>query len=559
MPLTVPPLTYRLVKGSPLTFDEGDANLGILRDFCNALAAVLDTSLNPDGTLKPGAITDRSVTQPKLAFGFNMVGPDVGGSANNYALDVQPYPAAYALGMVFYFIAANDNTGASTFKLKKSAAVGDFLAAKSIVKLNNAPLDPGDIKANQACCVIYDSVLDKFKLLAAVNLVGVQANIPSFRVFNGGFEYSAGGIPDRWTRTTLAGGGTGATDTAQSAEGAQSWKCVSLGGAGVGGCELQCNDFLPCDALEVILLSWWMRISTATMHNRVELLWFDKDKVASGTKTIFDVNAGNITNTWTPYQAGARAPATAKFFKIKITGGVLNGAEGTAYFDDIRVVPTHVMRRRVEFNTAATHTWKCPAGAAMARVVLIGGGGGGGGGSGAENPNGGAGGGGGGEMSDSYVPVTVGTTYTIVVGAGGAVSSGGADGNPGADSTFDAGGALERRAKGGGGGRRGVVGGVGAGGTGGTGGTGDILNDGLAGSPGDTGNGQNGRGGRGADSMDGEAGGAGGIDLGAASVAGLPYGSGGGGAARMEVFASGGFSAGRGSAGARGRCYIELF
>lgn len=70
---TVPSLTLRLEKGTPLTPAEMDNNFKIIRDFCNGLASLLATSLNPNGTLKDGAvgsadvIADGIITAVKMA------------------------------------------------------------------------------------------------------------------------------------------------------------------------------------------------------------------------------------------------------------------------------------------------------------------------------------------------------------------------------------------------------------------------------------------------------------------------------------------------------------
>ena len=51
-PLKCPKIILRLIKGSPLTPEEGDGNFKALRDFGNQLASLLSTALNTDGTLK---------------------------------------------------------------------------------------------------------------------------------------------------------------------------------------------------------------------------------------------------------------------------------------------------------------------------------------------------------------------------------------------------------------------------------------------------------------------------------------------------------------------------
>lgn len=71
--MPVEALTFRLVKGTPLSSVEGDQNLRILRDAINALEQLFGVVLNNDGTLKSGAvgatavIADGIITAAKLA------------------------------------------------------------------------------------------------------------------------------------------------------------------------------------------------------------------------------------------------------------------------------------------------------------------------------------------------------------------------------------------------------------------------------------------------------------------------------------------------------------
>ena len=67
------------------------------------------------------------------------------------------------------------------------------------------------------------------------------------------------------------------------------------------------------------------------------------------------------------------------------------------------------------YTSPGTYSWTCPAGVTYVHVVCVGGGGGGTGSS-----SGGCGGGGGGLAWRNDIPVTPGTSYTVVVGAGGA-------------------------------------------------------------------------------------------------------------------------------------------
>jgi hypothetical protein len=85
------------------------------------------------------------------------------------------------------------------------------------------------------------------------------------------------------------------------------------------------------------------------------------------------------------------------------------------------------------WSTAGTYYWTCPAGVTQIKVIVSGGGGAGGpvGGTGAGASGGGAGG-----TSIATPTVVPGTTYTIVVGAGGASTTTGNGGNGGTSTAF---------------------------------------------------------------------------------------------------------------------------
>ena len=190
------------------------------------------------------------------------------------------------------------------------------------------------------------------------------------------------------------------------------------------------------------------------------------------------------------------------------------------------------------FTTSGT--WSAPAGVTSVTVKAWGGGGAGGPGN--TKNAGGGGGGGGGEFRQATVTVNPGSSYSVVVGAGG-TSSTGANGGSGSPSTFNS---TNVVANGGLGGVTGSGGGTGgSGGSGGTGTTGYSGGTGADGTTGSTGvgggggegsgsttNGNNGSGQTGGTGTDGGDGGAGGKTNATGGAGSTPGGGGGGGGNR---------------------------
>lgn len=168
-----------------------DDNLRILRDFSNGLEALVNASLNPDGTLKDGAVdreavlVDRVVTQRKLAFtsAFFAVAT---GAANAYAASfTPPLSGGYVEGMVFWIKANHTNTGAATLNVDGNGPV-------AITKVYNTALDAGDLQANQVFAVVYESSGPYFQLVTTLPVdMNLGTALQVLRV-------NAGATDDEW-------------------------------------------------------------------------------------------------------------------------------------------------------------------------------------------------------------------------------------------------------------------------------------------------------------------------------------------------------------------------
>jgi hypothetical protein len=106
------------------------------------------------------------------------------GTGGTYAATFSPAFAGFYNGLKVMFRAASTNiTTAPTFQL-------NTLAAKTIVKGNNAPLVLGDIQTNQWVELVYDTTLGKWVL-----------STPATGIIHGGvtIESTAAGVPSNGT------------------------------------------------------------------------------------------------------------------------------------------------------------------------------------------------------------------------------------------------------------------------------------------------------------------------------------------------------------------------
>lgn len=319
---------------------------------------------------------------------------------------------------------------------------------------------------------LVDAIIDNIAYLK-----GETDKISLFGLPNGSFETDtdSDGAPDGWTRTDHPGSSNG-IDSTDHSHGSKCFKFNSPGGAGNGGGYITSSDFFMVDSSFPLLMRWAVKCSVANVRFTVEIHWFDSAKALLSTSTLWDDSATNPT-VWMP-QCGAICPVTnARYAKVKISGGELNGTGGIVRIDNVTVEPV-IFWNQFNFSTPGTIVWTCPQNVRLVEIACYGAGAGGGGGDGSSDPGGG---GGGGAFALKYVLVVPGTDYTIIVGAGGAggpISSNGANGEA---STFSGSGITTISAGGGSFGHGDTGGTPGAGGAGGTATGGDLNINGTAG------------------------------------------------------------------------------
>lgn len=333
---------------------------------------------------------------------------------------------------------------------------------------------------------------------------------------NGSFESADSG----WTLTAYTGGSL-AVGASNANHGGFGLSIVSTVLANGGGYATS-NEYIPVGSGQQLDIRSMLDASVANISSKLEVIWYDSAKAQISVAVAYSTIATSTTAA--QVSGSVTAPATARFFKVRVTGGIpaSGSAVGTIYFDG--VVATYAERFDTQIFTA-NGTWTKPSwarGDELALVEVWGGGGG---------SNGGGGGGGGAYAYKIFRLSELNATHAVIVGAGGG------SGVAGGYSSFGGGKCLAY------GGNRPYTAGYGAGGGGGLAAGGYIAGEGgtdgyfsTGGAGGATGGrGYGDAGGGGSTSSPGTGGGSyygggggarnGGSDVGGASV----YGGGGGG------------------------------
>ena len=170
-PLTFPTLVKRLVKGSEMTFAEGDANLSNIQAFCEALANLLAVSMNPDGTLIANSVgaaalqaasVQLSNLNPALLYSIVPVDNDIGTVQGAYAITARgglagsnliPGGAVYdangnytvaglTLNFGYYWTKGANDTSCQVPDSAALTVAGSFTALTSGVVLTGTPGAP---------------------------------------------------------------------------------------------------------------------------------------------------------------------------------------------------------------------------------------------------------------------------------------------------------------------------------------------------------------------------------------------------------------------------------
>lgn len=150
------PTLDEYIEGMPIFFKANHDNTGATTLDVDSLGVVsLKKNLDEDlaeGDIKTGQIicvvydgTNFQVQAIKIGINYAVAT----GSSNAYAIDLSPAPDAYGDGLIIFFKANHDNTGAATLNVN---SLGAITLKKSI----DEDLAEGDIQTGQIVCVAYD-------------------------------------------------------------------------------------------------------------------------------------------------------------------------------------------------------------------------------------------------------------------------------------------------------------------------------------------------------------------------------------------------------------------
>lgn len=143
--MTIPSLTKRAVKGSPLNTTEGDKNWSQIEDSMNALLALFTTALNADGTIKNLPVIPLKSTTGNDTYVVTTT-------------KIQPATEADMDGVVVVLEVDTDNLGAATLQF-------NALPARSIKKFKDQDLDSKDIKAGMKAVLIFQAAATRWELV----------------------------------------------------------------------------------------------------------------------------------------------------------------------------------------------------------------------------------------------------------------------------------------------------------------------------------------------------------------------------------------------------------
>lgn len=192
---------------------------------------------------------------------------------------------------------------------------------------------------------LADAIIDAIGGLDSVLTSLLGAVLP-----NGSFESFETGAttPLQW-ESVLLQNGAAAKETSTVFHGATAWKFTRISGAGNGGGTLQQAIFIPTSEGKHTVELFYR--ASAALKSKVEVLFYDKAQslLSTGTGTIQEATCQKR------YSFDFEAPALARFYKVKLTGGATDvDVAGNCTFDGLRV--THRLYDYADYASAINFT-----------------------------------------------------------------------------------------------------------------------------------------------------------------------------------------------------------
>jgi len=152
-------------------------------------------------------------------------------------------------------------------------------------------------------------------------LYGTIGTLSTYQILNGCYEVDSDGdgIPDSHSFVTLTGG-SGTLDATAGRIGKNAFKITHPGGSGNGGGILK-GDYMPIGPDRNWRFMWMFWATNAGVHNKMEIEYYDKDKVIIGSPEILYDSTTSPTSV-TKKTANLTVPSTSRYYKYKWTGGL---------------------------------------------------------------------------------------------------------------------------------------------------------------------------------------------------------------------------------------------
>lgn len=179
----------------------------------------------------------------------------------------------------------------------------------------------------------------------------VAIEIGSNAVRNGSFESGT----TNWTLTQYTGG-TIATTTAHDMDGATALSIASSVLANGGGDAVSAP--IACSGQVGLLVKAMVKASVANVSCAIKVQWLDDAQAQISETTVY--SATSTPTTMLPVAELVSSPATARYYRIRLIGGVpaTGSATGTIYFDGVFAKPLNdlaVPGDTIRYRDTTTH------------------------------------------------------------------------------------------------------------------------------------------------------------------------------------------------------------